>query len=404
MQFADRVLTRIAPWEDELKLARRVIDEAVKSFQTSNRDRMILWDDEIAGFGCRITRKGATYFLNYRSGPSERRLTLGTTAELTIEQARRKAAETKLQVRAGADPLAEKRAAIAAREAKGMTMAQLAARFLDDGESRWRPRTHSDYKYTLESHVLPEIGKLVAAEVSKARIAEVIAGVRKRSPAMAAKTLRVVGSMMRWAEDAEILDEARLPRTKTTAPSVAARTRLPTDQEIAQVWAAADQLIASEAAFARLIILTALRSGAVEHVTRSWMREGVIHLPAAVMKGKRDHQVPISSWAMPYVAATLDEPQRGKTVSAGTRRKAMRILQDLRKLTGIADITFHDMRRAFRTWCARNGIAKDHAEVALAHISFQSALDKAYDQHTYREEAGKALLAWQEHVRKIVQG
>lgn len=397
MQFADRVLTGIDPWEDELKLARRVIDEAVKTFQTSNRDRLILWDDEIAGFGCRITRKGATYFLNYRSGPAERRLTLGTTTELTIEQARRKAAETKLQVRAGADPLAEKRAAVAARQQRGMTVAQLAARFLEDGESRWRPRTHADYKYTLEGHVLPQIGAIVAAEVSKARIAEVIAAVRKRSPSSASKTLRVVGSMLRWAEDAEILEEARLPRTKTTAPTVAARTRLPTDQEIAQVWAAAGQLIASEAAFARLIILTALRSGAAEHVTRGWLKDGVIHLPAAVMKGKRDHQVPVADWAMPYVAATLDEPEKG-----GLRRKAPRILTDIRNLTGIKDITFHDFRRAFRTWCARNGIAKDHAEVALAHISFQTALDKAYDQHTYRDEAAKALLAWQAHVRKIV--
>lgn len=376
-----------------MKLTRRIIDEAAKKLAASNRDRELLWDDEISGFGVRLTRKGGAYFLNYRAGAKERRLTLGTMSELTIEQARKKAAETKVSVRAGADPLGDKRAAVAALTAKSMTVKALAEKWLADGATRWRARTANDYKYTLECHILPEIGDDAAATVTKARIAEVIAKVRARSPATAAKTLRTVSSMLRWAEDMEILEEAKLPKTKRVAPPVAPRERMLTDEELAMVWKAADHLCPPEAAFARLVLLTVLRSGAAWQVAPEWIRGKTIYLPAAVMKGKRAHQVPISDWAMPYIMAKMTD----------IPRKENRVLVDLRKLSGIADFTFHDMRRSFRTWCSRNRVPKDYAEVALAHVSHQTALDKAYDKHSYIEEASKTLLAWQEHIRTLVQ-
>lgn len=375
-----------------MKLTRKAIAEAAAALSRSNRDRELLWDDEISGFGIRLTRKGGAYFLNYRAaGGKERRLTLGTAAELTIEQARRKAAETKVAVRAGADPLEEKRAIAHTRATKGMTISQLSERWLADGASRWRPRTANDYRYTVSRHILPEIGEMVAREVTKAQIAGMVAKVRANSPATAAKVLRTASSMLRWAEDLELLEEAKLPRTKRTAPPVAARERLLSDDELATIWGASGNLAPAEAAFVRLVMLTVLRSGAAWQVDRDWLKGTTIHLPAAVMKGKRDHQVPIAAWAMPLVAPKLDAVTRHEN----------RILQDLRKLTGISDFTFHDMRRSFRTWCSRNGVAKDHAEVALAHVSHQTALDKAYDKHTYTDEAMKVLLLWQEHIRVL---
>ena len=54
----------------------------------------LVWDSEIAGFGARLVKKGVVFFLNYRHGRTERRMTLGTIGELrTVEAARKKAAE-----------------------------------------------------------------------------------------------------------------------------------------------------------------------------------------------------------------------------------------------------------------------------------------------------------------------
>lgn len=378
-----------------MKLTRRSIDEAAKKLAAGNRDRELLWDDEIPGFGVRLSRKGGAYFLNYRTPANiERRLTIGTMAELTIEQARKKAAELKVSVRAGADPLGEIRAKAAAPEpTKGLTLHEISKRFLDMGKAGWSKRTYDGYGYTFENHLLPALGSKPADKITKVDIAVAVAAVKVKSPAAAANALRVLGSCLRWAEDLQLIEEARLPRTRRTAPPVPARERLPSDAEIAQLWLAADKLEPSEAAATRLIILTVLRSDVVNKLNRDWLRERIIYLPARVMKNKRDHQVPLAFWAESFVLPCLELP----------RRQVSKILPDLREFAGIPDVDFHDLRRSFRTWCGRAGIVGDHAEFALAHISHQSKLDTTYDKHKYIEEANKALLAWQEHVRKLVK-
>ena len=378
-----------------MKLTRRVIDEEIKKLAAGNRDREILWDAEISGFGVRLTRKGGAYFLNYRNAAgSERRMTLGTLGELTIEAARKKAAQTKVDIRAGADPLGEIRAKAAAPEpTKGLTLRQISARFLETGKPGWSKRTHDGYGYTFEKHLLPTLGDKPAAEITKVEIAEMSSKTKTKSAAAAANALRVLGSCLRWAEDLQLIDEARLPRTRRTAPPVAPRERLASDEEVVKLWKAADGLEPGEAAAAKLIILTVLRTDVVNKLQAEWLKDKTFHLPARVMKNKRTHQVPIAPWAMPLVAPCLELP----------RRKVSRILVSLRALAGIPDVDFHDLRRSFRTWCGKNGIAKDHAEFALAHISHQTDLDKTYDKHTYIEEASRALLAWQEHIRLILK-
>lgn len=376
-----------------MKLTRRVIDEAAKKLAAGNRERELLWDDEIAGFGVRLTKKGGAYFLNYRNAASvERRLTLGTLAELTIEQARRKAAETRVSIRAGADPLGEIRAKAAAPAApQAMTLKQLFDKWRDAGQAGWSKRTYEDYGYTFKRHILPTLGERPAAEITKVEIADMITAIKKQSASSAALALRTLSSCLNWAEDLHVLEEVNLPRAKRLAPPVPPRDRVPSDEEVAKLWRATFKLDPGEAEAARLIILTVLRTNVVNNLQPQWLVGNTLHIPKTVMKNKNGHQVPIAVWAMPLVAPCLELP----------RRTTRYILEDIRDVSRIADVDFHDLRRSFRTWCSRAGINGDHAEYALAHVSHQTKLGKTYDKHIYIEEASKALLAWQEHVRKL---
>lgn len=374
-----------------MKLTRRTLDEAIAKLAAGNRSRELIWDAELGGFGARLTKRGVTFFIDYRGeGGKQRRMTIGALSEVTPEAARRRAMELKVSIRSGTDPLQAKRRA--AKAVDKLTVEEISTRWLADGASRWRPRTANDYKYTLSCHILPAIGQKAAAEVSKADVSGMVAKVRESSPAVAGKVLRTVSAMLRWAEDLELLEEAKLPRVKRTAPPVPARERLLADSEIRKIWAAADTLSPEDAGFVRLVILTVIRSGAAEKACRIWLKGDTLEFPAAVMKGKRSHKVPIAAWAADLISPKLD----------GGGRLANPILREVRRLTGIKDFTWHDMRRSFRTWCAANGITRDHAEVALAHVSHQTALDKAYDKHSYEAEAAKVLKAWQDRVRAIV--
>jgi integrase len=95
-----------------MKLGKREIDAL--TCPSGRRDRMY-FDEDLAGFGVRVTSDGAKVFLfQYRRGKLLRRLRLGRYGDLTPAQARKLAESARGQVAAGGDPAAERGAAIAA--------------------------------------------------------------------------------------------------------------------------------------------------------------------------------------------------------------------------------------------------------------------------------------------------
>ena len=76
----------------------KLIKTTLLQAQASGGKVHILWDAEVKGFGARIQPKGIAFVFSYRHGAIDRRMTIGTLGELTVEMARRKAADLKLQV------------------------------------------------------------------------------------------------------------------------------------------------------------------------------------------------------------------------------------------------------------------------------------------------------------------
>jgi len=66
------------------KITKRLIDAT----EATGKDTF-LWDEELAGYGLKITPAGRKVFvLQYRIGRRSRRMTLGTYGALTANQAR----------------------------------------------------------------------------------------------------------------------------------------------------------------------------------------------------------------------------------------------------------------------------------------------------------------------------
>src|SRR5215469_14369754 len=115
----------------------------------------IHYDDDVKGFGARITAAGARSFvLNYvtRSG-RERRYTIGDCGDWTTTNARNEAKRLRSLVDQGRDPLADVEA-----ERSAPTVADLIARFREEHFPRLRASTRKDYEYMLQSHVIPHFG------------------------------------------------------------------------------------------------------------------------------------------------------------------------------------------------------------------------------------------------------
>src|SRR4051812_29998386 len=91
---------------DPMKLTQSIVDKL--KLPVGKTDH-IEWDDWLPGFGVRIREGGSrNYVIQYKIGAQNRRMTIGSTKTLTLEQARRKAKIELGKVAHGEDPQGEK--------------------------------------------------------------------------------------------------------------------------------------------------------------------------------------------------------------------------------------------------------------------------------------------------------
>lgn len=150
------------------KLTKRVIEAAAPG----DKD-WALRDTEAPGFLRKITPAGNKIFMvQYRTLAGIRRKPqVGLFGELTVEQARDIAKGWLALVRSGGDPSAVR---IAARAAP--TMVEFSERFMNDyAKVRNKPRTIKDKQGYLDRHILPAIGDLKVADVTRADITRLLA-------------------------------------------------------------------------------------------------------------------------------------------------------------------------------------------------------------------------------------
>src|SRR5215510_571511 len=87
-------------------------DKLVRSLERPSTGNKITYDDEIRGFGVRVTAAGAISFvINYRrrSDGVEKRFTIGTWPAWSVAAARDEAARLRRDIDVGADPVGQLR-------------------------------------------------------------------------------------------------------------------------------------------------------------------------------------------------------------------------------------------------------------------------------------------------------
>ena len=130
---------------------------------------------------------------------------------------------------------------------------------------------------------------------------------------------------------------------------------------------------------------------------------GVWSIPAARMKMKQIHRVPLSDRAL----AILDE-QKGKHASLvfpaprGGLLSDMALTSFLRRHEAVSGTvnrvaTAHGFRSSFRDWASENEYPRDLAERALAH-SVANKTEAAYHRTDLLEQRRPMMQSWSDHV------
>src|SRR5262249_14391722 len=96
--------------ESSQGLPMRLTDRSIATVPLpKNRSEVIVFDNEVPGFGYRLRASGArTFVFQYKIGVQHRRITLGSAMALTAARARQAAVKLHAATRLGRDPAGEK--------------------------------------------------------------------------------------------------------------------------------------------------------------------------------------------------------------------------------------------------------------------------------------------------------
>jgi integrase len=378
----------------------RLTELEIRRIKPPAAGNVVRYDNEVPGFGLRITAAGARSFvLNYRCGGKERRLTIGTWPAWSATAAREKAKELRRQIEQGIDPLA-------AREARqgALTVASLAKDYIEH-HAKVNKRSWQEDERILRVNVLPVLGAAKADGVHRCDIVRLLDPIAERAPIMANRTLAVVRTMFNKAVERGLLDAS--PCTRMKAPrSEKPRERVLSDDEIRALWTRLDtaRMDPRTAAAIRLILATGQRPGEVRAMRWDEVEGAWWTIPSEKAKNKTTHRVPLTALALELLGERGEGfvfPTRGKLGHPGDTALNHACRANLLHF-GIEPWTPHDLRRTVGTRLGELGFNRLIQDKIMHHKDH--TVGGIYDRHSYDREKRQALEAWERRLRMIILG
>jgi hypothetical protein len=139
------------------------------------------------GLYLRVAEGGSKQWIfRYVTNGRPRDMGIGPVHTLTLAQARERATAARVLRLDGIDPIANKRARVAAlrvADAKAMTFRQCAEGFMRDNERKWGSAKHRQHwRATLSQYVYPVLGNLPVAVIDTPLVLRVIKPLWERAP------------------------------------------------------------------------------------------------------------------------------------------------------------------------------------------------------------------------------
>ncbi|MGD9715411.1 MAG: tyrosine-type recombinase/integrase [Thermomicrobiales bacterium] len=345
----------------------RLTDLTVRALPSPASGQVIHHDNQVIGFGVRVSQGGAkTFVLTY--GKDRKRITLGRYPLVSLADAREEA-KRKLAL------------ATLTGYSKATPLQAVIKNFLTDAETRTRPRTHTGYKRLLNRHLT--LTKAIQ-DVTTRNLGDIFDAIQD-TPQERAHLINVVKMLFRYAQHNGYISTNPAIGFKVRKPKP--RKRVLTDNELKKIWNACP--VTAYGTIVKLLILTGQRREEISHIV---LRDGdLATIAGEFTKNHRDHLFPVR----PETVALLE---KDRTWGGWSKSK-----RELDKASGVGGYTLHDLRRTFRTNWAKLQLPREVAEKYINHVSgIQDPVEQTYDQHDYILEMRHNIEVYTNHVLQVV--
>jgi len=390
-----------------MKLSQAVINRI--TLPAGKQDH-IEWDEALPGFGLRVRAGGSRgYVVQYRLGAKQRRMTLGSVKELTVEKARAAAKDVLAKVHLGDDPAGDR---AKARATAADTLKAVAERYLEWQEPRLRPSSYKSAKLYLlggdtVKHLKPLHG-LRLDKITRAEIASLLSIIAKGSGAVTADRVRSnLSSLYAWAIGEGIVETNPTIGVTKHAADIKPRDRVLSDAELVAIWNAVPERAQHYGSVIKLLMLTGCRADEIGGLKWSEvdLERKLISLPEDRVKNANPIDIPLSDLALDVLSRV--DRREGRDLIFGIREGSFqgwsKAKLELDAKLNLPAWRVHDIRRSVATGMAELGVLPHLIEAVLNHLSgHKRGVAGVYNRATYSEEKRKALDTWAHHVAVIL--
>lgn len=383
-----------------------------------------------------------------KPNPNPTRRTLGAYSreypQLTLEGARRKAAQWKEMIAIGLDPSRENKRELEEREAVRIAE-ELAARHrrtvrdaLDayDRERLCQLKRGAATRRALDGHE-GLLNGLLDADLRSVTRQDVADAVRRRAgiaPVSANRQLAYANAFFNWCVDEELIEQNPAGRVRKPTREIS-RDRYHSLEELGEIWRAAGTLSYPFADLYRLLIALPMRRDEIAGLLVSELNLGaddqaqaIWTLPAERTKRSNALRVPLSPLARSIIIEALANPLRPKDAPFLFTTTGMTPVSGFAKAKRRLDVaigrarakkaaelgveaaamphwTIHDLRTTFNTHaCEQLGIEAAVADRILNHVASAttSKIMRVYNRSEMFEQRRNALCAWASLLQSTV--
>jgi integrase len=393
---------------------QRLTDASVRRLPAPKQGKRITPDNEVPGFGIRVTANDArSYVLRYvvRGSGRERTYTIGDATIWRCTAARDKARELRREIEDGGDPLGaieDERAA--------PTVGDLIERFRAEHLPKKRPSTRGDYRRMIDNHIGPHFGAHVkVSDVVFSDVDGLHRKITKSGSTYAANRCVAVLSKMfslaiRWGWRSDN------PCRGIEKNKEFHRRRYLSGHELVRLTKALAKHEDRDAADAiRLLLLTGARRGEVLSMKWADVEDGVWSKLPSSTKQEEHHQVPLSAPAL-QLLADIKKRQRRRGVSKfvfpgdganGHRVELKKDWAQLTKVAGIEALRIHDLRHSYASQLVSGGASLALVGALLGHSNPNTTARYAHLMRDPLKEAtekvGAVIAAASKPVKPVLK-